>query len=247
MSDKASNIEQKDFLDVLLQIKKSGHEVGFTKDNIKAILLDFITAGSDTTSSTMEFAISEMLRNPDIMKKVQKELDTVVGYDKMVEETDVSELHYLHAVFEETLRLYPPVPFLIPHCNSEASTLGGYDIPKDTQVMVNVWAIQRDPQVWENPLVFKPERFIKDGGGKTYKSSDFTFLPFGSGRRMCVGMTLAHKMFMYSMASLLHSFEFRLRDGEELDFAQKFGMVLQKKTPLQVIPTPRLPTSQLYY
>ncbi|KMZ68048.1 hypothetical protein ZOSMA_24G00690 [Zostera marina] len=245
LSGKVSN-DGKDFLDVLMQIEKRGDENGITKNNIKAILLDFVTAGTDTTSSTIEFAVCEMLRNPDIMNKVQEELDRVVGSDTIVEERHISDLHYLYAVFEETLRLYPPIPFLIPHSNSEASNIGGYNIPARTRILINVWSIHRDPQVWEDPLVFKPERFIKDGGGKTYKTSDFKYFPFGSGRRMCVGMVMAHKMFMYVMASLLHSFNLRMPEGHQLDFTQKFGMVLQKKTPLQIIPSKRLSKIQLY-
>lgn len=119
-------------------------------------------------------------------------------------------------------------------------------IPKDTKVFVNVWAIHRDPQLWEYPLEFRPERFLESSGKFDYSGNNFVYLPFGSGRRICAGLPLAEKMLKYILASLLHSFEWELPDGKELEFSDTFGIVCRKMKPLVAIPRPRLSRAELY-
>ena len=145
---------------------------------------------------------------------------------------------------KETLRLHPVLPLLVPHCLSETCTIDGYTIPKGSRVFINVWAIHRDPTIWENPLEFYPERFLN--GKWDYSGSDFSYFPFGSGRRICAGIAMAERMFMYSLATLLHSFDWELGEGEKVDLTEKFGIVLKLKTSLVGIPTPRLSDSALY-
>lgn len=203
-----------------------------------------VVGGTETSSNTVEYALAEMMNKPKILKKVQQELETVVGKDNIVEESHISNLPYLYTVMKEVLRLHPALPLLVPHCPSTTSNVAGYTIPKGSRVFVNVWAIHRDPSIWENPLEFCPERF--SDGKWDYSGNDFNYFPFGSGRRICAGTAMAERMFMYSLASLLHSFDWSLPAGETLDLSEKFGIVLKKKTPLVAIPTPRLSNPSQY-
>lgn len=205
---------------------------------------DMVVGGSDTTSNSIEFAMAEMMNKPEVIQRAQQELDEVVGRDNMVEESHIYKLPYLFAVMKETLRLHPALPLLVPHCPTETSTVGGYTVPKGARVFVNVWAIHRDPSVWKNPLEFNPERFLNSKWD--YSGSDFNYFPFGSGRRICAGIAMAERMFLYSVATLLHSFDWKLPDGQKVDLTEKFGIVLKLKNPLAAIPTPRLSDPALY-
>ncbi|XP_004295902.1 PREDICTED: geraniol 8-hydroxylase-like [Fragaria vesca subsp. vesca] len=235
----------KDFVSFLLRLKDKGDsKTVLTMTHIKALFMDMITGGTDTSSNTIEFAMSEVLNKPEVLEKIHQELEAVVGKDSIVEESHIHKLPYLYAVMKETLRLHPVLPLLIPHCSSETCTVGGYTIPKGSRVFVNVWAIHRDPSSWENPLEFDPTRFLESKWD--YSGSDFKYFPFGSGRRICAGIAMAERMVMHSLATLLHSFDWKLPQGEKLDISEKFGMVLKKKIPLVAIPTPRLSDPALY-
>ncbi|KAL5748551.1 hypothetical protein ACOSP7_025591 [Xanthoceras sorbifolium] len=237
--------ECKDFLQFLLRLKEEGDSTPpLNMTHIKALLMDMVVGGSDTSSNSIEFAMAEMMNKPEVMRKAQQELDEVVGKDNIVEESHIHKLPYLYAVMKEALRLHPALPLLVPHCPNETCTVGGYTIPKGCRVFVNVWAIHRDPSVWENPLEFNPERF--SNGKWDYTGSDLSYFPFGSGRRMCAGIAMAERMFMYSVATLLHSFDWKLPEGEKVDLTEKFGSVLKLKNPLVAIPTPRLSDPALY-
>ena len=203
-----------------------------------------MVGGTDTTSNSVEFALAEMMNKPQIIQKLQEELDSVVGKDNVVEESHLPKLTYLYAVMKEVLRLHPALPLMVPHCPSETCVVGGYRIPKGSRVFVNVWSIHRDPSIWENPLEFIPERFLD--GPWDYSGKDFKYFPFGSGRRICAGIAMAEKMFLFSLASLLHSFDWKLPEGQKLDLSEKFGIVLKKTVPLVLIPTPRLSNPELY-
>lgn len=182
------------------------------------------------------------------MKKVKEELTKVVGLNQMVEEFHLSKLHYLDAAIKETLRLHPPVPLLVPRTTNQRTTLEGYTIPKSSTIYFNIWAIQRDPKIWDNPLDFMPERFLNESNENMY---DFTgnkieFCPFGAGKKLCVGIPLAERLLVLILASLLHGFEWKLPEGSTLDLEEKFGIVSKKLNPLVVIPTPRLSNLELY-
>ena len=208
---------------------------------------------TDTTTTTVEWTMTELLKHPEVMIKVQEELKQVVGLKNNVEEFHLSKLTYLNAVIKETFRLHPPVPFLVPRYPSQSATIGGYTIPKGTTIFLNVWAIQRDPSFWENPLEFIPERFLmtKDHDDQSqinynYSGNTFNYLPFGSGRRMCAGVSLGERMVMLTVSSFLHSFDWKLPLGTKLELSDKFGIVVNKKDPLVAIPTPRLSDLELY-
>ena len=202
-----------------------------------------MVGGTDTTSNTLEFAIAEMVNKPEVMNKAQQELDMVVGKDSIVEESHIYKLPYLSAVMKETMRLHPALPLMVPHCPSKTCIVGGYTVPKGVRIFVNVWAIHRDPSIWANPLEFDPERFLS--GTVDYNGNNFNYFPFGSGRRMCAGIAMAERMGLFLLATLLHSFEWKLY-GEKMDLAEKFGIVLKKKIPLVAIPKPRLSGPALY-
>ncbi|XP_054808630.1 carnosic acid synthase-like [Prosopis cineraria] len=146
------------------------------------------------------------------MKRIQQELGSIVGKDNAVEESHIHKLPYLLAVLKETPRLYPILPLLVPHCPNETATIGGYTIPKGSRVFVNMWAIHRDPYVWDNPLHFDPSRFLDSQ--LDFKSNDFGYLPFGSGRGICTGIALAEKNLLYFVATLMHSFDWRVPQGQ---------------------------------
>lgn len=238
--------ETRDFVDVLLALSEhNGGEVNIRRDNIKAILLDMLHAGSDAPSTALEWAMSELLRRPSAMKKAQEELEKVVGLNRKVRETDLPNLFYLQAVVKETLRLYPSAPLLAPHESMEPCTVCGYEIPAGTRVIVNAWAIGRDPKSWEDAEEFKPERFTESPNSCVdVRGQDFQLIPFGSGRRGCPGMQLGMVIVEFVLAQLLHCFDWKLPDGMEgrdLDMNEIFGLAIPRAVPLLAIPTPRLP------
>ncbi|KAH7668548.1 Cytochrome P450 E-class group I protein [Dioscorea alata] len=242
--------EDKDFLGFMLRMEKhggaddnskSGTTTPFTINHVKALLMDMVVGGTETTSNTVEWAMAELIQKPEMMKKAQQELEQVVGKDNMVEESHLPKLTYLGSVIKEVLRLHPALPLLVPHCPSSTCTINGYTIPQGSQVFVNVWAIHRDPAIWENPLEFKPERFLGIDGSKwDFTGNDFRYFPFGSGRRICAGIPMAERIVGYALASLLHSFDWNLPEGTKLDLSERFGIVLKKATPLVAVPTPKL-------
>ncbi|KAL0424424.1 UNVERIFIED_CONTAM: cytochrome [Sesamum radiatum] len=195
----------------------------------------------DTSTTAIEWALSELIRHPQLMKKLQEELETVVGMDQMVEESHLHRLKYLDFVVKETLRLHPVGPLLIPHESMEDCVIDSYHVPKGSRVIVNVWAIGRDPNAWPEPGVFKPERFI--GSNIDLRGHDFQLLPFGSGRRSCPGLQLALTMVQLVIAQLVHCFDWQLPNGmqpSDLDMSEHFGLVVARAKHIVAIPSYRL-------
>lgn len=209
---------------------------------------DIITAGTETTATLVEWAGTEILKNHNVMKRVQEELEEIVGLNNMVEESHLPKLKYLDAVVKETHRLHLVVPFMIPRSPSKACIVGGYTVPEGCTVLLNAWAIHRDPQYWDNPLEFNPDRFLTNLDTKKwdYKGNNMYFFPFGSGRRLCAGLPLAEKMQMFILASLFHSFDWSLPKGEEHDLSERFGFTIKKRKPLVAVPSQRLTDASLY-
>ena len=198
---------------------------------------DLFLAGTDTTSGTIEWAMAELLHNPEKMAKAQRELQEVLGKDGIVQESDISKLPYLQAIVKEAFRLHPPGPLLAPHKAESDVEIRVFTVPKNSQVLVNVWAIGRDPSTWSNPNAFVPERFL--GCDIDVKGRDFELIPFGAGRRICLGLPLAHRMVHLILASLLHSYAWKLDDGmkpADMDMNEKLGLTLHKVQPLRAIP-----------
>ncbi|XP_021768402.1 berbamunine synthase-like [Chenopodium quinoa] len=196
----------------------------------------------------VEWAMAEVLQHAEVMRKVQEELTEIVGLNSTVEEVHLPKLKYLSAVVKETLRLHPPLALLVPHSPSEPSTIGEYSIPKGVRVFLHVYSIQRGPHFWEDLLLFKPERFLSESAAEKmdYLGNYFQYLPFGSGRRMCAGVSLAERTAMLVLASLLHAFQWKLPNGSvDVDTSERFGIVVKKAKPLLVVPTPRLSSLEL--
>uniref|UniRef100_A0A224XF83 Tryptamine 5-hydrolase n=1 Tax=Hypericum annulatum TaxID=708052 RepID=A0A224XF83_9ROSI len=234
------NTEDEDFVDVLLRIqRRQDLEVPITDDNLKALVLDMFVAGTDTTSATLEWTITELARHPEVMAKAQQEVRNVAGKHE-VNEADLRNLPYMRAVIKESMRLHPPVPLLVPRESMEKCILEGYEIPPKTRVLVNAYAIGRDPSSWDNPLEFDPERFM--ASEIEFKDQDFRFLPFGGGRRGCPGYTFGLATIEIALARLLYHFDWELPRGVDagsMDLGEIFGLATRKKSALVLVPTVR--------
>ncbi|KAJ0246542.1 Cytochrome P450 [Hirschfeldia incana] len=236
-SSKALRNKDNDMLSSLLDIAQD-KESKLDDNGIKHLLLDLFLAGTDTSSSTVEWAMAELLRSPRMMVKAQEEIREAIGENDNIEELDMLKLPYLQAVVKETLRLHPPSPFLIPRISkSDDVQIFEFIIPKNTQVLVSLWAIGRDPRVWENPTQFKPERFL--GREIDVKDNDFELIPFGAGRRICPGLALGFRIVHLVLASLLYGFDWKYQNGilpENVDMSEAFGVTLHKAEPLCAVP-----------
>ncbi|KAF8032879.1 hypothetical protein BT93_D1688 [Corymbia citriodora subsp. variegata] len=241
--------QKKDFLQIFLDTEMDLEDDQSPIDKngaLKAILADIVIGGTDTTSTMTEWVMAELLQNRNVMDKVVEELTEVVGVDKMVEEEHLPKLKYLDAVIKEALRLHPALPLLVPRAPHSSCVVGGYTIPKGSNVFLNVSYIHRDPKIWDEPLEFRPERFLEDPSMYDLAGNNFGYMPFGSGRRMCAGLPLAERMLKYVSANLLHAFEWELPQATELELSDKFGIVVKKMNPLVAIPKPRLSKPELY-
>ena len=204
-------------------------KLGFSNNTLQ----NLFAAGTETTSTMTEWAMSLLLNHPAVLKKAQAEIDASVGNSRMVAADDVPRLAYLQCIITETLRLYPPAPLLLPHESSTDCKVGGYTVPGDTMLIVNAYAIHRDPATWEDPTVFRPERFEDGKGDRTL------VIPFGMGRRGCPGETLALQMVGMVLGTLLQCFDWGRVDGMEVDMTQGGGITMPKAVPLEAVCIPR--------
>lgn len=198
---------------------------------------DMFVAGTDTTSATLEWVMTELARHPQVMKKAQEEVRGIVGRKGVVEESDIDRFNYMMAVIKETLRLHPPVPLLVPRESIKACVIDGYEIPDKTRVLVNTYAIGRDTRTWQNPLEFNPERF--DDMDIDFKGQqDFKLLPFGGGRRGCPGYSFGLATIETALSKLLYHFDWELPPGvgaDDVDMSEIFGLATRKRQPLILI------------
>ncbi|RZC73184.1 hypothetical protein C5167_048665 [Papaver somniferum] len=230
------DIEKLDLTDILLLSQKDNPNV--YRNNVKAIILDMFVGGTETTATTMEWAMAELIKNPKEMKIAQDEVRRVVGSKCTLEEEDINQMDYLKCTVKETLRLHSPIPTLLPRVSSKSTQIAGYDIPFHTKVYVNAWAIHRDAKIWNDPKEFCPNRFINNP--IEFKGQEFGFIPFGSGRRGCPGISFAITVVEYILANLLYYFDWELPAGdkrEDLDMTEAVGLAVNKKIPLNVVPT----------
>ncbi|KAJ9559874.1 hypothetical protein OSB04_005034 [Centaurea solstitialis] len=232
--------DEKDFVDILLDIQKQ-NDTGFVldRDTVKALILDVFTGGTDTTYSTLEWELSELIRNPHAMKKLQEEVRDVAKGKPKITEDDLDQMPYLRAVVKETFRMHTPLPLLVPRESTQDVKVMGYDIAAGTQVLINAWAVGRDPSSWDEPEKFRPERFLDSS--IDYKGLHFELTPFGAGRRKCPGIQFAMNVNELVLASLVHKFDFGLPDAqrpEDLDMSETVGITIHKKLPLLVVATP---------
>ncbi|XP_016733282.1 cytochrome P450 82C3 [Gossypium hirsutum] len=227
---------------VMLSILRDAEEHDADTIN-KAVSLALIFAAEDTTSITMTWALSLLLNNRDALNKVKQELDIHVGKDRLlITESDTKNLVYLQSVIKETLRLYPAAPLAVIHEAIEDCSIHGYDISGGTGLILNLQNIQRDSQIWEDPLKFRPERFMTTHKDIDVKGHDFELIPFSSGKRMCPGVSFALKILELTLANVLHWFEIEILLNEGVDMRERPGLTSPKVTPLEVEISPRLPT-----
>ncbi|CAI0554869.1 unnamed protein product [Linum tenue] len=240
---KKSGDTKQHFVDALLTLKE---KYDLSEDTIIGLLWDMITAGMDTTAISSEWAMAEIIKHPRVQQKLHEEMDRVIGFERVMIESDFSSLHYLQCVVKESLRLHPPTPLMLPHRSNANVKISGYDVPKGSNVHVNVWAVARDPAVWKDPLEFRPERFMEED--VDMKGHDFRLLPFGAGRRVCPGAQLGINLVTSMLGHLLHHFQWSPPEGvkpEEIDMSENPGLVTYMRTPVMATATPRLP-SHLY-
>lgn len=233
--------EREDFLHILLGIEED--TIGgfpIDRDSVKALILDIIAGGTDTTYTTLEWTMTELLRHPKAMKEVQNEVRNICrGKSNITYPDDLENMDYLKAVIKETLRLHPPLPLLVPRIARQDVKVMGYDIAAGTMVIINAWGIGRDPASWDEPDEFRPERFLNST--IDYKGHDFQLIPFGAGRRGCPGINFAMSTNEFVLANLLHKFDWELPNGmrgEELNMDESTGLTTHRKVPLLVVATP---------
>uniref|UniRef100_A0A0E0JWJ4 Cytochrome P450 n=1 Tax=Oryza punctata TaxID=4537 RepID=A0A0E0JWJ4_ORYPU len=235
--------EDEDLLDVLLRLQKDmDSQYPLTTMNIKSILIDMFGAGSETSATTLQWAMAELMHNPAVMRRAQDEVRReLAGNDRVTEDT-LPNLHYLRLVIKETLRLHPPAPLLLPRECGGACKVLGYDVPAGTMVLVNAWAVGRDPSRWDSPEEFSPERFERCE--RDFRGMDFEFIPFGAGRRICPGMAFGLAHIELALAALLFHFDWRLPGGMaagEMDMTEAAGITVRRRSDLLVFAVPRVP------
>ncbi|XP_051133617.1 cytochrome P450 71D10-like [Andrographis paniculata] len=238
--------QHEDFVDDLLKFNDSGNQIQLTDDNIKAVLLNVFVAGIESSSMTTDWIMVEMLRRPSVYKKAQDEVRMVFKDKGFVDESCFDELKYLKLVIKESLRIHTPISIMLPRESMEECEIFGYKIPRKTRVLVNAWAIGRDPKYWKEPDSFIPERFLDNP--VDFKVNNFEYLPFGAGRRICPGISFGLANVEHALAMLLYHFDWALPDGmkpEDLDMAEAAGLTLRRKEPLYVIPRVKIPLSRV--
>ena len=246
-SDAQNGRHHKDFIDILLSLMHQPidpcdeQSQVIDRTNIKAIALDMIAGAFDTSSSTIVWALSELLRHPRVMKNLQDELANVVGMNKLVEESDLEKLSYLDIMIKETLRLHPSGA-LVPRESTQDATINGFYIGKKSTIIINLWAIGRDPKAWSNNAEeFYPERFTINN--LDFRGYNLQFIPFGSGRRGCPGIYLGLNIVKLVVAQLAHCFSWELAGNmtpDDLDMTEQFGLSMPRAKHLLAVPTYRL-------
>ncbi|KAL6220326.1 hypothetical protein ACLB2K_008082 [Fragaria x ananassa] len=242
----AKGDDDQDFMEAMISELEGVDFGGYDADTVnKATCLMLIAGGSDTTLVTLTWTISLLLNNVNVLNKAQEELDTVIGRENFVTESDLGKLVYIQAIVKETLRLYPAAPLSAPHEFNEDCTLAGYHVPKGTRLITNLWKIHTDAGTWSDPLEFKPERFMTTHKNTDVRGQHFELIPFGSGRRVCPGLSFGLQTVQFTLASFLHAFKISTPSNVLVDMSESSGLTNIKATPLEVLIKPRLP-SQLY-
>ncbi|CDP00858.1 unnamed protein product [Coffea canephora] len=232
----------RDMVDILLNLAEDPNlEVKLSRESVKGLIQDLLLGGTDTSTTTVEFVVTALVKHPHLTEKVTEELDRVVGRDRWVEEDDFPKLPFLEAVVKETFRCYPLCTLLAPRFAMEDCKVAGYNVYKGTTVLVNAWSIGRDPNYWDSPEEFLPERFLEKD--IDIKGQNFEPLAFGSSRRRCAGYALGLKAVRSMLSNLLHGFNLKLPDGtkpEDVCMDEVYGFTTHPKVPIKLILEPRL-------
>ncbi|BAB01937.1 cytochrome P450-like protein [Arabidopsis thaliana] len=210
--DEKPDFQGGDMMDVLLAAYRDENaEYKITRNHIKSLFAELILGGTDTSAQTIEWTMAEIINKPNILEKLRKELDSVVGKTRLIEEKDLPNLPYLQSVVKEGLRLHPPAP-VFGRKVLEGCTIKGYYVPKNTALVVNAYAVMRDPHYWEDPDEFKPERFLTTSSKKEEeREQELKYIPFGSGRRGCPGVNLGYIFVGTAIGMMVHCFDWRVK------------------------------------
>ncbi|KAG6407028.1 hypothetical protein SASPL_130008 [Salvia splendens] len=229
------NPKKQDLLEAIIDIAQGNH-YNFTTQDIPYLLFELIVGGIDTNSNTVEWIMTELLFNPDKLKRLKQEIKSVVGENGQIREADIASLPYLQAVIKETFRYHPPGPLAVTRMSEADQEVNGYTIPKGTQIVINTWSMAKDPSIWTDPESFEPGRFLDNK--MDFKGHHFQLIPFGAGRRICPGMPLATRILQMTTAVLVHNFDWLLeKDKDHPDHKQdNFSITLCKPTPLRAFP-----------
>eukprot|EP00257_Ricinus_communis_P022343 XP_015582042.1 licodione synthase [Ricinus communis] len=248
--------EAMNFLDIMLDVMEDETaEMKLTRDHIKALLLDFLTAATDTTAVTLEWALAELINQPQVLAKAREEINRVIGNERIVQESDNPNLPYIQAILKETFRLHPPIP-MVARKSIQDCKISGYKIPANCLLFVNMWSIGRDPKYWKNPLQFEPERFLQSSKEDSLTScidirgQHYQLLPFGTGRRSCPGIALAMQELPTTLAAMIQCFDWKVinppgmknnGDGNVVDMTERPGLTAPRVHDLVCTPVPLLP------
>lgn len=234
ISNESGESEKKSMIEILLSLQQREPEY-YTDETIKSLMLALLQAGVSTSVDTIEWTMAFLLNSPNVLKKAQNEIDNCVSQHRLIDEADVAELPYLKCIIRETMRMCPVAPFLVPHESSMDSTVCGFHVPRKTMLLVNVKSIQNDPNYWEDPEIFKPERFEGFDGANV----GFNWMPFGSGRRGCPGEGLAMRIVGLTLGSLIQCFDWDRMGKETVDMTSGGGLTAPMAQPLMAKYRPR--------
>ncbi|KAJ3670800.1 hypothetical protein LUZ60_008226 [Juncus effusus] len=223
---------KRSIIGVLLALQKDDPEY-YTDQLIKSLCISLLEAGTDTSSGTVEWAMSLLLNNPNILTKAIDEISKIVGPTRILDDSDLPNLPYLQCIIKETLRLYPAAPLLVPHESSSDCVVSGLHVPRGTMLLVNLYCIHRDCDVWDEPEEFRPERFERG------KAEGKLMIPFGMGRRMCPAENLGMRMVGLALGTMIQCFEWRRVDEDLVDMSEGSGLTMPRKVPLEVVYRPR--------
>ncbi|XP_010276940.1 PREDICTED: cytochrome P450 89A2-like [Nelumbo nucifera] len=234
------------YVDTLLDLRHPDGGRRLTEVEMVNMCGEFLGGGSDTTSTTLQWIMANLVKHPEIQSKLCSEIEGVVGSGEEIKEEDLQKMPYLKAVVLEGLRRHPPAHFLLPHAVTEEIKIDGYVVPKNSIIYFMVAEMGWDPKVWEDPMEFKPERFLgggDDGGEQVFDitgSREIKMMPFGAGRRICAGFGLALLHLECFVANLVREFEWTAVDGEEVDLSEKLEFTVVMKNPLRAHISPRM-------
>ncbi|XP_057982263.1 cytochrome P450 93A3 [Malania oleifera] len=240
--------EKKDMMDILLEIyRDETAEVKLSRNDIKSLFLDIFLAGTETMSVAMQWTLAELINHPQVFKKLREEIDSVLGPTKLVEESDIPNLPYLQSVVKESLRLHPPAPLLIRQCREDCR-INGYDILENSRILINLYSVMRDPDLWKDPAEFVPERFLVssienfgDQQQKEIRDQIFHYIPFGSGRRACPGASLVAAVMHVAIGALVQCFDWKIKGGDQkLNMEEGLGFSAGMTSPLACYPIIRI-------
>uniref|UniRef100_A0A7N0U0E9 Cytochrome P450 n=1 Tax=Kalanchoe fedtschenkoi TaxID=63787 RepID=A0A7N0U0E9_KALFE len=239
-NDNSSRNDGKGLVNIILELQRKGMTGldNLTRIDIRNIVLDMVLAGVSTTAAAMKWTMAELARNPQIMKKVQEEVRSVIGDKSEIRECDIDRMKYLKCVIKEGLRMHSPI--IIGRRAATSVTIGGFKLPAGVTAWINLWAVHRNPTVWDRPSEFLPERFLN--ASYNFKGQDQVYFPFGLGKRICPGVDFAMTEVEYALASLLCWFDWELPDGvlmENLDLLCSRSKPSHEIAPLRLVPRPR--------